>query len=70
MRRRADRGRPTRARFIIATFELTERPGGGQCGPGAGGEAKTAFVIEDGQIIEWRRAVGDEVEPAPEGPVV
>lgn len=56
--------------FVIATFELTERPGEGECGAGVGEEAKTAFVIEDGKIAEWRRAVGDEVEPAPEGPIV
>jgi hypothetical protein len=56
--------------FIIATFELTERPGVGECGAGVGEEAKTAFVIEDGKIVEWRRVVGDEVEPAPEAPIV
>ena len=38
----------------IATFELSERPGGG-CGPGAGGTARTSFVIEDGKIVEWWR---------------
>lgn len=56
--------------FTIATFELTERPGPGECGAGVGEEAKTAFVIEDGKIVEWRRVVGDEVEPAPDGPIV
>ena len=55
--------------FIVATFELTDRPGGG-CGPGAGGEAKTAFVIEDGKIAEWRRAADEPVEPQAEGPIV
>jgi hypothetical protein len=55
--------------FIVATFELTDRPGGG-CGPGVGGEAKTAFVIEDGKIAEWRRAADEPVEPQAEGPVV
>lgn len=58
------------AGFIVATFELSDRPGGG-CGPGAGGEAKTAFVIEDGKIAEWRRAADEPtVEPPVEGPVV
>lgn len=56
--------------FIVATFELTDRPGGG-CGPGVGGEAKTAFVIEDGKIAEWRRAADEPtVEPQDEGPIV
>ena len=41
-------------RFIAATFRLTERPGG-TCGPGAGGLARTAFVIRDGKIVQWRR---------------
>lgn len=57
-------------RFVVATFELSDRPGGG-CGPGAGGEAKTAFVIEDGKIAEWRRAPTDPTVPPPsQGPVV
>jgi hypothetical protein len=41
--------------FTTATFRLTERPGPGSCGSGAGGTATTAFVIEDGRIREWRR---------------
>lgn len=49
-------------RFTTATFELTERPGPGVCGPGTGGTAKTAFVIRDGEIVEWRR-VGADPEP-------
>jgi hypothetical protein len=56
--------------FVVATFELTERPGPGECGAGVGVEAKTAFVIEDGLIAEWRRVAGDEVQPAPEGDVL
>ncbi len=58
------------AGFVIATFELTERPGEGECGPGAGEEAKTAFQIEDGKITEWRRVPDEGIEPAPEGPIV
>jgi hypothetical protein len=47
--------------FTTATFELTERPGPGACGPGTG---ETAFVIEDGEIAEWRRvAVVPESAP-------
>jgi hypothetical protein len=58
-------------RFTIATFELTERPGAGECGTGVGETAKTAFVIEDGLITRWIRVVDqDEVAPPAEGPVV
>jgi hypothetical protein len=41
--------------FTTATFRLTERPGPGVCGPGTGELAETAFVIADGEILEWRR---------------
>lgn len=44
-----------------ADFTLSERPGGG-CGEGTGGTASTAFVIEDGKIVEWERVIG-ESEP-------
>ena len=55
----------TEGEFTTATFELTERPGPGVCGQGVGNEAQTAFVIEDGRIVEWRRVVLDETAPAP-----
>jgi hypothetical protein len=55
--------------YTVATFELTERPGPGECGDGTGESAMTAFVIEDGKIVEWRRA-DDPVLEDPEGPVV
>jgi hypothetical protein len=60
-----------RGELVIATFELTERPGPGECGPGVGIEARTAFRIEDGLIVEWLR-VADEPGSAPpiEGPIV
>ena len=51
-------------RYTIATFVLTERPGPGRCGNGVGDAAKTAFVIQDGHIREWRRVVDTE----PTGP--
>ena len=51
-------------RYTIATFVLTERPGPGRCGNGVGEAAKTAFVIQDGHIREWRRVVDTE----PTGP--
>jgi hypothetical protein len=58
-------------KFTVATFELTERPGPGKCGPGTGETARTAFVIEDGKIVEWRRAVDEgPLEPPAEGPIV
>jgi hypothetical protein len=51
-------------KYTIATFVLTERPGPGRCGGGVGDAAKTAFVIHDGHIAEWRRVVDTE----PTGP--
>jgi hypothetical protein len=56
-------------RFTVATFELTERPGEGECGSGTGESASTAFVIEDGMIVEWRRVPG-ELRITPKEPVV
>lgn len=57
--------------YTIATFKLTERPGIGQCGDGVGEQAKTAFVIQDGLITQWRRVVDvGEGAPANQGPVV
>jgi hypothetical protein len=51
--------------FVTATFRLTERPGPGTCGTGTGEKAKTAFVITDGEIVEWRRvAIGGEQAPS------
>ncbi len=60
------------AGFTIATFELTERPGPGECGQGVGGTAQTAFRIEDGKITEWHRVGGEapSVAPPVEGPIV
>jgi limonene-1,2-epoxide hydrolase len=50
--------------LTTATFRLTERPGPGSCGDGAGQTAKTAFRIHDGEIVEWRR-VGEAGPSAP-----
>ena len=55
--------------YTVATFELTERPGPGECGPGIGQTAETAFLIRDGLIVRWLRAPADSAPPA-EGPVV
>lgn len=62
----------TSGKYTIATFELTERPGRGECGAGVGETAKTAFVIHDGRIAEWRRVVDlpPATEPPTSGPVV
>jgi len=58
-------GAETEGEFTIATFELTERPGRGICGSGTGAKAQTAFVIEDGEIVEWRRVGVGGLPPAP-----
>jgi hypothetical protein len=64
----------SRGEYTIATFELTERPGPGECGDGVGSTAKTAFGIsEEGEIERWIRVVDSEDEaplPPSEGPVV
>ena len=57
-------------RFTVATFVLTERPGPGECGNGVGEQAKTAFVIRDGLITQWRRVVDTGPPPSSTGPVV
>jgi hypothetical protein len=52
-------------RYTVATFRLTDRPGG-DCGSGAGQKAATAFRFRGGKISEWRRAaVPGEPEPDP-----
>lgn len=55
-----------------ATFRLTDRAGS-DCGPGAGGRASTAFRIEDGKIVDWRRVAnpgGNSAPLQPEGSTV
>ena len=60
-----------RGEYVVGTFELTERPGEGECGDGVGEEAKTAFRIEDGLITEWIRAAEDlQLEPPDDEPVI
>jgi hypothetical protein len=39
---------------VLATFRLTERPGG-DCGVGTGNLAYTAFRIQHGRITQWLR---------------
>jgi hypothetical protein len=55
----------TEGDFTTATFKLTERPGPGTCGSGAGEHAQTSFVIEDGKITQWRRVGIGGTQPAP-----
>jgi hypothetical protein len=57
-------------RFTIATFVLTERPGPGECGGGVGETAKTAFVVREGLITQWRRVVDTDQGTSTQGPVV
>jgi hypothetical protein len=45
-----------RGDYVIAVFQLTERPGPGTCGDGVGQKAATAFMISSvGKITEWHR---------------
>jgi hypothetical protein len=57
-------------RYVAATFRLTERPGPGECGSGAGGTARTAFLIRAGKIAQWRRLPDLPDDGKPSGPVV
>jgi hypothetical protein len=41
--------------FVIVRFRLTERPGKGSCGGGAGGTARVAFRVRKGHITDWLR---------------
>jgi hypothetical protein len=50
--------------FFFATFRLTERPGRGSCGAGAGQTARTAFRVRDNLITDWLRVPEDEPEPS------
>jgi hypothetical protein len=56
-------------RFIAATFRLTDRPGG-DCGSGSGILARTAFVIRDGKISQWRRLPNPPRSQGGGGPIV
>jgi len=50
--------------FFIATFRLTERPGAGECGTGAGATARTAFRVREQHITDWLRV--QDIASAPE----
>ncbi|MDX6724856.1 MAG: hypothetical protein QOD73_3260 [Solirubrobacteraceae bacterium] len=53
--------------FVVATFELTERPGPGVCGSGVGGRASTAFLIRHHRIVQWRRVLDPAAAEPPAG---
>ena len=57
-----------RGRYTVATFRLTERPGG-DCGAGVGDIAATAFRLRAGKIVEWLRVrtSSDPGGPPPPG---
>jgi hypothetical protein len=52
--------------LILATFELTDRPGGG-CGSGTGHRAQAAFGLRGGKIVRWIRVPN---RPEPDRPGV
>jgi hypothetical protein len=52
-------------RYIIVTFRLGDKANSNDCGAGAGRTARTAFLIEHGKIVEWRRVPDEETRPAP-----
>jgi hypothetical protein len=56
--------------YTTAVFRLTERPGAGRCGTGAGLTARTRFLIRHGKIREWRRVPDEPAPSAPSAPVV
>jgi hypothetical protein len=52
-------------KYVIATFRLGEKANSNACGDGAGMTARTAFLIEEGKIVEWRRIANEPVRSAP-----
>jgi hypothetical protein len=58
-----------RGRYLVGVFRLTNRPGG-DCGPGVGGEAATAFRIRAGKIAVWRRVAVPPVQQQRKSPDV
>jgi hypothetical protein len=59
--------------YTIATFRLTERPGG-DCGGGTGQRARTAVLVRGGRIAGWYRLPDPGTSPgaggAPDAPVI
>jgi hypothetical protein len=44
------------ARYVLATFVLTERPGEGSCGTGVGNRARVLFLVHGHKFVQWLRA--------------
>jgi hypothetical protein len=59
--------------YTIATFRLTERPGG-DCGGGTGQTARTAVLVRGGRIAAWYRLPDAGTPPgagtAPDAPII
>jgi hypothetical protein len=59
--------------YTIATFRLTERPGG-NCGSGTGHSARTAILVRGGRITGWYRLPDPGTAPpdsgTPDAPVI
>ncbi len=53
---------PEAPRAVLSAFRLSEGPDQ-RCGQGVGGGARVLFVIDDGEIVEWR-----QLPEAPEDP--
>jgi hypothetical protein len=51
-------------RYIIVTFRLGDKANSNECGAGAGETARTAFLIEHGKIVEWRRVADERAAPS------
>lgn len=63
-------GTERRRGATIATFRLTNRPGGA-CGSGTGGTASTAFEIVGGKITKWVRVPqAEDRDKNPTGEIV
>jgi hypothetical protein len=54
-------------RYVVALFELTDRPGG-NCGDGTGHTAATAFRIRHRRILEWLRVPVQPEDTRPNRP--
>ena len=50
--------------FFIATFRLSERPGRGSCGAGAGQTARTAIRVRNKLITDWVRVPDADPDPS------
>jgi hypothetical protein len=59
--------------YTIATFRLTERPGG-NCGSGTGHSAQTAILVQGAKIAGWYRLPDAGTAPAdsgsPDAPII